>query len=197
VKPRLTTFNVFRLNREQGSVLLCTKFVPTEEPDELSGKALGPSFVRVPADSEVSEGKMVRFDCRVSGRPYPEVTWYLNGRQILDDATHKILVNESGNHALMITSAQIFDSGVIQCIARNKGGEAGFQCRLSVVEKEQIVAPKFVERFTTVNVKEGEPVGLNVRAVGTPIPKLSWQKDGVPISSGNIHHQRSIHLGSE
>ena len=40
---------------------------------------------------------MVRFDCRITGRPYPDVTWHLNGRQIHDDAIHKILVNESGN----------------------------------------------------------------------------------------------------
>lgn len=51
-----------------------------------------------------------------------------------------------------------------------------FQCNLNVIEKEQVVAPKFVERFTTVNVKEGEPVVLKARAVGTPIPRISWQK---------------------
>lgn len=38
------------------------------------------------------------------------------------------------------------------------------------------MAPKFVERFTTVHVKEGEPVVLNARAVGTPIPRITWQK---------------------
>ncbi len=114
--------------RDQGSVLLSTKFMPAEEEvEEPSGKVLAPTFVRVPADSEASEGKMVRFDCRVSGRPYPEVTWYLNGRPILDDSTHKILVNESGNHALMITSAQVYDSGLIQCVARNKGGEVSWR----------------------------------------------------------------------
>ena len=153
------------------------------ETGEPSGKALPPQFVRVPADQEVGEGKMVRFDCRITGRPYPDVLWYLNGQQILDDATHKILVNESGNHALMITGAGLNDSGVIQCVARNKGGEASFQVRLSVIEREQVVAPKFVERFTTIHVKEGEPVSLHARAIGTPIPKLSWQKDSVPVSS--------------
>ena len=50
------------------------------------------------------------------------------------------------------------------------------QCNLNVIEKEQVVAPKFVERFTTVHVKEGEPVVLNARAVGTPIPRITWQK---------------------
>ncbi len=153
------------------------------ETGEPSGKALPPQFVRVPADQEVGEGKMVRFDCRITGRPYPDVVWYLNGRQLLDDATHKILVNESGNHALMITGAGLADSGVIQCVGRNKGGEASFQVRLSVIEREQVVAPKFVERFTTIHVKEGEPVSLHARAIGTPIPKLTWQKDSVPINA--------------
>ena len=91
----------------------------------------------------------------------PDVTWYLNGHQMLDDATHKILANESGNHALMITGAGLSDSGVIQCVARNKGGEARFQVRLSVIEREQVVAPKSIERFATIYVKEGEPVSLN------------------------------------
>jgi hypothetical protein len=50
------------------------------------------------------------------------------------------------------------------------------QCNLNVIEKEQVVAPKFVERFSTVHVKEGEPVVLNARAVGTPIPRITWQK---------------------
>ena len=80
---------------------------------------------------------------------------------MLDDATHKILANESGNRALMITGAGLSDSGVIQCVARNKGGEARFQVRLSVIEREQVVAPKSIERFATIYVKEGEPVSLN------------------------------------
>lgn len=146
-------------------------------------KALAPSFVRVFQDRETSEGKMTRFDCRVTGRPYPDVTWYINGNLIQNDVTHKILVNESGNHSLMITNVSRLDGGVVTCLARNKTGEISTQARLIVLEKEQVVAPKFVERFTTVNVKEGEPVRLHARAVGTPIPRITWQKDGVTINS--------------
>ena len=50
-------------------------------------------------------------------------------------------------------------------------------------EKEQVVAPKFVERFQTVHVREGEPVSLHCRAVGSPIPHITWQKDGIQIHS--------------
>lgn len=95
--------------------------------DSAEGKTLAPNFVRVCADRDASEGKMTRFDCRVTGRPYPEVHWFINGRQVSDDATHKILVNESGNHALMITNVSRSDAGVISCIARNKSGETSFQ----------------------------------------------------------------------
>lgn len=47
---------------------------------------------------------------------------------------------------------------------------------MGVVEKELVVAPKFVQRFTPLNVNEGETVTLNVRAVGTPVPRITWQK---------------------
>lgn len=154
-----------------------------EETESLEGKSLAPNFVRVCGDQDVTEGKMTRFDCRVTGRPYPEVAWFINGRHVTDDHTHKILVNESGNHALMITNVGRQDSGIVTCVARNKSGETSFQCNLNVIEKEQVVAPKFVERFTTVQVKEGEPVRLNARAVGTPTPRITWQKDGVAIQA--------------
>lgn len=166
--------------QEQRSQYTDTQQVETERI-EISEKALAPQFVKVCQDRDVTEGKMTRFDCRVTGRPYPEVTWFINDKQIRDDYNHKILVNESGNHALMITNVSLNDSGVVTCIARNKSGESSFQCRLNVIEKEQVVAPKFVKRFSTLSVREGEPVQLSVRAVGTPIPRITWQKDGVPI----------------
>lgn len=102
--------------------------VQTESTEVIdSSKMLAPNFVRVCADRDASEGKMTRFDCRVTGRPYPEVAWFINNRQVADDVTHKILVNESGNHALMITNVSRLDHGIVTCVARNKAGETSFQ----------------------------------------------------------------------
>ena len=92
-----------------------------------SSKSLAPNFIRTCSDRDAQEGKMTRFDCRVTGRPYPDVTWFINGRPVSDDSTHKILVNESGNHALMITNVNRNDHGVITCVAKNKAGETSFQ----------------------------------------------------------------------
>lgn len=99
----------------------------TQTSVEGDGKSLAPNFVRVCSDRDAQEGKMTRFDCRVTGRPYPEVTWFINGRQVSDDSTHKVLVNESGNHALMITNVSRNDNGIVSCVARNKSGETSFQ----------------------------------------------------------------------
>ena len=46
-----------------------TQVVDSEE----SSKAMAPKFIKGPSDQVAQEGKMVRFDCRASGRPYPEV----------------------------------------------------------------------------------------------------------------------------
>ncbi|CAL4067925.1 unnamed protein product, partial [Meganyctiphanes norvegica] len=169
---------------------------PMEIETDESGKTLEPKFVLVPRDRESQEGKMVRFDCRVTGRPYPEVTWFLNGQTIADDATHKVLVNEAGNHSLMITEVSLMDNGTITCVARNKSGEATFQVALHVLEREQIVSPKFVERFQQGQVKEGETVVLHARAVGTPMPSMSWQKDGVTIDNSASMQIQSDGQGS-
>ncbi|XP_054706308.1 titin-like isoform X2 [Uloborus diversus] len=185
--PVSTTFQQ-QLQHQKTDGTAATAVRTTQENDvDVSGtgasRALKPNFVKIPGDKEVTEGKMVRFDLRVSGRPFPDVTWYLNGNQVVDDATHKLLVNEGGVHALMITSASRTDAGNYTCIAKNKSGEVSFNVNLHVIEKEQIVAPKFVERFQSLNVREGESATLHCRAIGTPIPNITWQKDGVQIHS--------------
>lgn len=148
-----------------------------------TGKALPPAFVKAFGDREVTEGRMTRFDCRLTGNPYPEVFWLINGRQVADDASHKILVNESGSHSLMITNVTRLDAGAVQCLARNKAGEVAIEAQLNVLEKEQVVAPQFVQRFSTMTVREGEPISMSANAIGTPEPRITWQKDGVQISS--------------
>ncbi|CAG2106124.1 unnamed protein product, partial [Medioppia subpectinata] len=140
-----------------------------------------PSFFQTPFNQESVEGKLVRFDCRVGGRPEPEVNWFRDGKLILDTDRFKVVVNEGGVHALMIMAVYPCDAGTYTCVASNRVGEASFKVSLSVVEKEHTIAPKFVERFQAVDVKEGEPITLHCRAVGAPLPRITWQKDGVQI----------------
>lgn len=60
------------------------------EEEGLPDKSLAPKFVLIPNEVFTKEASLIRLNCRVSGRPYPDVTWYRNGAQIVDDYTHKV-----------------------------------------------------------------------------------------------------------
>ena len=75
----------------------------------------------------MTEGDSARINCRVSGRPPPDIQWFLNGQRLIQDDRHKVIVNEVGSHALLITKTILSDNGSIACVASNRSGEAAFQ----------------------------------------------------------------------
>ena len=130
-----------------------------------------PVFRKVPADIEVRDGELVRFDCVVSGRPMPEIFWYLEGVQVHDDALHKIVVNESGIFSLIIHSTRNTDAGQYTCIARNRGGEDQFQVHLNVLgEFSTMAILKFQSYLKTLlfnpidlgDIKDSETKNLRI-----------------------------------
>lgn len=132
--------------------------------------------------TSTEEGVIVRFDCRVSGRPEPTVTWYKDNVEIITCEHYKPVVNEEGNYALLIMGAiPQRDSGVYTCVARNFCGEDRFTVQLTVHRSPTIISPKFVERFTNTSVVEGDQVVLYCRSIGTMPLELSWQKDGIQL----------------
>ncbi len=56
-----------------------------------------PYFVKVPKNTEISEGAPVRFECIAFGRPNPELTWYFNGEPLVQNAKHKVNIKENIN----------------------------------------------------------------------------------------------------
>ena len=48
----------------------------SQEPGGVSEKYFRPVFRKIPADQEVPEGKVCRFDSVVTGRPMPNIVWY-------------------------------------------------------------------------------------------------------------------------
>ena len=75
----------------------------------------------------MTEGDSARINCRVSGRPPPDIQWFLNGHRLIQDDRHKVIVNEAGYHVLLLTKTVLSDTGTIACVALNRSGEAAFQ----------------------------------------------------------------------
>ncbi|XP_013393635.1 titin [Lingula anatina] len=141
-----------------------------------------PRFRQVPQDLEVREGHVARFDCMVSGRPHPAVEWYRNGVHILDDAVHKVVVNEEGVHSLIIRVVTEQEAGTYTCIATNKGGTDMFQVNLNILQTQHLMPPRFTDRMHNISVKAHTPVTFHCAATGVPVPMMSWQKDGIYIT---------------
>jgi hypothetical protein len=120
----------------------------------------------------------VRLDCLAFGRPTPQLTWYFNGAELKEDNTHKALINEEGVPSLLITAATFPDSGKYTCVARNKVGEASFDVEVKVVEKDALIGPTFIEHLNNLVIPEGKDATLSCTCSGTPVPTLTWHKDG-------------------
>nr|XP_060624896.1 myopalladin [Anolis sagrei ordinatus] len=155
--------------------------IPEGDKEPLQERFFRPYFLQAPGDMVAHEGRLCRLDCKVSGLPPPELMWLLNGRPVLPDTTHKMLVRETGVHSLLIDPLTRNDAGTYTCIATNKTGQNSFSLELSVVAKEVRKAPVILEKLQNSGVPEGHPVRLECRVIGMPPPVFYWKKDNETI----------------
>ncbi|GCB60798.1 hypothetical protein scyTo_0014226, partial [Scyliorhinus torazame] len=170
----------FKMKRDgDGACSLCIESATNDDDGNYTIMAVNP---QAPGDMIAHEGQICRLDCKVSGLPNPDLFWLLNGKPILPDVSHKILVRENGIHSLLIDHLTGGDAGTYTCIATNKAGQSSFSLELSVVAKEIMKAPVFIEKLRNTGVPEGHPVRIECRVVGMPPPIIFWKKDNETIS---------------
>uniref|UniRef100_A0A8B9CRX6 Myopalladin n=2 Tax=Anser TaxID=8842 RepID=A0A8B9CRX6_9AVES len=157
--------------------------VPEGDREAVQERFFRPYFLQAPGDMVAHEGRLCRLDCKVSGLPTPDLTWLLNGKPVLPDGTHKMLVRETGVHSLLIDPLSQNDAGTYTCLATNRAGQNSFTLELTVVAKEVKKAPMFLEKLQNCGVPEGYPVRLECRVVGMPPPVFYWKKDNETIPS--------------
>ncbi|XP_042552408.1 myopalladin [Dipodomys spectabilis] len=155
--------------------------IQERDKEPLQERFFRPHFLQAPGDMVAHEGCLCRLDCKVSGLPPPELTWLLNGQPVLPDASHKMLVRETGVHSLLIDPLTQRDAGTYTCLATNKTGQNSFSLELSVVAKEVKKAPVILEKLQNSGVPEGHPVRLECRVIGMPPPVFYWKKDNETI----------------
>lgn len=57
-------------------------------PEELPGAP--PKFVKLLSDLLIGEGETAIFECIVTSEPKPDITWFLNNEEILEDETRTV-----------------------------------------------------------------------------------------------------------
>uniref|UniRef100_A0A665WKD5 non-specific serine/threonine protein kinase n=1 Tax=Echeneis naucrates TaxID=173247 RepID=A0A665WKD5_ECHNA len=133
-----------------------------EEPEVLESeveKRTMPDFVKPLADVEVNEGKEVVLKCKVSGLPYPTITWYHKSKCIESSEDRK-MIQHRDVHSLVIHSACHAHGGVYKAVISNKVGKAACYAHLYVTD----IVP---------DPPDGPPV---IEAITGKTISLSWKR---------------------
>lgn len=117
----------------------------------------------------------------MTGYPRPTVTWMKNGVEIFDDMRNTITSSPEGAELSSKWSVERFsevDAGNYTCQAINMAGSALTKCELSLTK----FPPKFFTKLpSALDLEQGEPLELFAKCDGSPIPQVTWYKDGEPI----------------
>ncbi|KAM3915384.1 hemicentin-1 [Leptodactylus fuscus] len=133
---------------------------------------------KVPIEIAKIQGNNVTLECDSRGDPEPMLTWLRDGTALLNGDGVQLLKK---GRQLHLENIQLWHSGLYVCVAVNVAGQADKKYNLHV-----LVPPAFSGRFQeheNVSVVEKNPVTLTCEVSGIPAPKITWYKDGYPITS--------------
>ncbi|XP_025067418.1 obscurin isoform X17 [Alligator sinensis] len=165
-------------------------------------------------DIHVAPGApLAKFHVKVKGYPEPRLYWFKDGQPL--HASDRILKTEKKDfNALEVLSVTKEDAGQYSAFITNSAGSAYTSARLVVKDpeekeeppetdvQEQLVPPRFLERFTNKRVKKGVSITFSVKVEGNPLPSITWLKEeskedvlwikpetpGYKLASSNMHH---------
>ena len=88
-----------------------------------------PVIVSRPVSAQVKRGETIRLNCKATGYPDPDYSWFKDGGQLSE--FHDRFEVES-NGTLVITNAQLDDAAHYRCSASNHLGRASSAARIKV-----------------------------------------------------------------
>uniref|UniRef100_A0A8C3GM35 Hemicentin 1 n=1 Tax=Cairina moschata TaxID=8855 RepID=A0A8C3GM35_CAIMO len=120
--------------------------------------------------------KPVTLQCVANGIPSPSITWLKDGQPVNTARGN----TRSSGRILQVVKALLEDAGRYTCVATNAAGEAQQHVRLHVHEPPSLEdAGKILNETVVVN----NPIHLECRATGNPLPAITWYKDNRPLTS--------------
>ncbi|CAN7986822.1 unnamed protein product [Ixodes hexagonus] len=141
----------------------------------------GPHLTIHPTSADARRGETVRFDCRATGHPTPNITWSFSGGPMPDNA------NQVGG-VLTLLNVDEQNQGNYLCVASNRYGTAQGQAPLQLTTRRNIPSVHIEPERQTV--RQGEDARLSCIATGTPTPVITFTKAG-----GNLTHRHIVQDG--
>uniref|UniRef100_A0A8C5FWE1 Titin n=1 Tax=Gadus morhua TaxID=8049 RepID=A0A8C5FWE1_GADMO len=136
-----------------------------------------PSFPKKITSLQQTEGKVVRFECRVAGSSPVEVSWLRDGEPLEGD---EVSMSYDDNTAVLeIRPGEMRHSGEYSCVATNSVGKPRY-------------APIFETKLSPQEVTVGESVELECHMTGSAPIKVTWSKDHKDIRSGGNYRMTCV-----
>ncbi|KHN81704.1 Titin [Toxocara canis] len=152
-----------------------------------TGETKPPLFTVLPGSTTAKEGDSVTFTAKATGHPLPQLHWYRSsGAQISTSGRFHVDTFANGSSTLKIDNCTTSEADTYLCVASNEGGAVQAQCSLNILGEKKTIAPKFIGKFQSVTVFEGDSLKLYCKATGDNL-RMAWSKDGTPIQTGGIY----------
>eukprot|EP00069_Balaena_mysticetus_P009489 bmy_20265T0 len=137
-----------------------------------------PQVVEDLKDLQVAPGtRLAKFQLKVKGYPTPRLYWFKDG-QPLTASAHICMTDRKTLHTLEIVSVTSEDAGQYSAYISNTVGAAYSSARLLVRDvHQQLVPPRFLEKFTSKKVKKGSSITFSVKVEGDPPPAVHWLRE--------------------
>uniref|UniRef100_A0A8C7MZR3 Hemicentin-1 n=1 Tax=Oncorhynchus kisutch TaxID=8019 RepID=A0A8C7MZR3_ONCKI len=137
-----------------------------------------PSIADEATELVVSRLSPLVIGCTASGVPEPMLQWSKDGMKLPKEGNSYSILSSG---AIEITSSELSHSGRYSCVAKNAAGSAHRHVQLTVQE-----VPVIQVHPSTMDVIVNNPITLPCRATGSPLPTITWQKEGINIPSTGV-----------
>uniref|UniRef100_A0A8C4IQU1 Contactin 3a, tandem duplicate 1 n=1 Tax=Dicentrarchus labrax TaxID=13489 RepID=A0A8C4IQU1_DICLA len=129
-----------------------------------------PHLTEKPQDVQKTIDDTLVWECKASAKPKPSYRWLKNGEP-LDPMEDRIQAN---NGVLTISSLNLADIGMYQCVAENKHGRIFTNAELRVIA----IAPDFSQNLLKAQTlaRQGGDVLIECKPRMSPRGVISWRK---------------------
>ncbi|GAB6033412.1 Down syndrome cell adhesion molecule-like protein 1 [Chamberlinius hualienensis] len=184
-------YHINSVSKEDKGVYQCFAANDWETVEATGELRLGdsiPTIVEVFAERIVQQGAVVTLRCAISGTPYPDVTWRVDGVNYPSgDPRYRIeqkVNDQDGNvvSTLNISNVATKDGGLYECEAKNKLGQVTSSAILNVY------GPPFIRSLPPISIVAGQNLTFRCPVTGYPVDSIIWQKDGktIPVNHRQI-----------
>lgn len=140
-----------------------------------------PYFIKKPQNVTVKVGNTARLECAAGGQPIPNISWQKEAGNF-PAATERRVRFYPKDDVYFIVDISHKDNGTYTCNASNDAGTVITTVHLNVIEP-----PSFVRKMVDKESQAGSTVSLQCMAAGSPMPKVTWFKDGVLLEQTERH----------